>query len=196
MPPRPLYHDLLRRHHPNQPVDFLNSISIHDLGIGADVILERHTLYFETLTTTLYISASDLKYDGTDADDFQGSRISQLHDNKRQLVGIAEIMAPVTGSLTEAWTAVHVAILSGTCDKLIPESLATDEMKQHFKTHHTSLVQVTPRKYQVLLLREQTPRGGQLGPGWRVYERIGLGDVLAARLERMEDLNFEWVWLQ
>ncbi|KAK0639953.1 hypothetical protein B0T16DRAFT_423979 [Cercophora newfieldiana] len=188
VPASPMYLNFLKRWRPEQEPKPTN-LSAHSLGIGPDVILKRHTLCFQTLITTLYVSSSEMNS--------QPLRHAHLHNRHNQRVGIAEITAPdaLSRHITQLPpdfidTPVHVAILSGPCERV---TRVTKEIKVSAKTAHLIASRLeTPKLYQVMLLREKAPRGGQLKGDCRLYERVGLGEVLAVMLEEMDEDDLTW----
>ncbi|KAK0624299.1 hypothetical protein B0T14DRAFT_495597 [Immersiella caudata] len=198
-PTAPRYWGLLEAHRAEHPNNTPADISIQTLGVGPEVVLEHYTLYFETLTTTLYISSSEPS-DGTE------NRYFHLFDRQSRRVGIVDLnidsdiifnansINPIlTGN---AMKPVHVAILSGPSENVTP---TTKRLQLEMSTVRLIVRESDapkPELYQVMILQERKPLKGELQGETRLYERIGIGEVVAVMLERMEDSKWEGILLQ
>jgi hypothetical protein len=192
----PHFEGFLKAHHPERPTTTPTSISTQTLGISKEVVLQSHTLYLETLTTTLYISSSESNERGQ-------NHYFHLFDSQSRRLGIVDLnIDPGTifndntnsSSIDTAMKPVHVAILSGPSEQM---TATTERLQLEMDTVQLLVRERdTPKLYQVMLLREQKPLKGELRGKTRLYERVGLGEVVAVMLERMEGLKWQGILLQ
>lgn len=202
----PHYLELLRKHGREGPTAYPAPPTVVPaawLGIGPDVILEPHTLYFEPLTTTVYLSTC---YTIGRCDGPRPSPCFPLYDVRDNFLGTAEVTDPAAlglgatngpqhASVADAWArkvAVRVAVLSGPCDSMV---LASQYGMLDRLTYYGARGQ-PPKFYQAMLLGLTEPLSGRLTGGCHLYERAGIGKIFASALEKMDSLEWDGILLQ
>jgi len=191
----PQYLTLLRKHGLNSTKTSPSTFNVKDMKISPSASLSGHTLYFKTLSTTVYMSAYDPF----------GQRMYpdvHLYDLSHRYLGVAKINLNSldtrkngNGDLTHLYPnkrRINIAVLSGPCSahNLTRRSMWLGQYLERLRIQ----AKVNPVFYQVLLLKHHTPPSDK--PVIGVYERVGLGEIPAGALERLDGLNWEDILLQ
>lgn len=176
--PAPQYLEFLRKYGFDGATTTSPSIlTVKDIEIEPGASLEKHTLYFRTLSTTVYMSPVDPRgHDGLGTCGYV-----HLYDLLDQHIGTGEIThADVLRSLDVQRNAttefiepktkkipVHIAILSGPS----PYSIDTD-LRDSLMIRDGAFL----RFYQVMLIRHTSQSSKSVG-ACGLYERAGLGEI-------------------
>lgn len=199
----PQYLALLRKHGLDSTNTSPSAFNVKDIRISSGASLSKHTLYFKTLSKTVYISA----YDPVGHGSAGMCRYVHLYESSDRYLGVAEITdldlirnalnvrRNGSGDFTQSNTnkfPIRIAVVSG------PSSPAPETRRNLWIGGHLeSLVIQTKaelRFYQVLLLmRHITPSCNSVDG---VYERAGLGEIPAPILETLDGLSWEYFLLQ
>jgi hypothetical protein len=198
----PQYLALLRKHGFDSTKTNPSSISVKDIQIFPGTSLSKHTLYFKTLSKTVYMSACDPAGRGSSG----MCRYVHLYDALDHYLGVAEIThvdvilnsldvrRHETGDNTQPSTRkvpIHIAILSG------PSPPYSETKRNLWLWGHleSSAIQAGTnlRFYQVMLLMRHTPKSCKTVG--RIYERVGLGEIPSHVLETLEGLDWEDILL-
>jgi hypothetical protein len=196
--PAPQYLEFLRKYGFDGATTTSPSIlTVKDIGIELGASLENHTLYFRTLSTTVYISPVDPRgHDGLETCGYV-----HLYDLLDQHIGTGEIthadvLRPLdvqrdaTAEFIEPKTKkipVHIAILSGPS----PYGIDADSRDPLMIRFGAFL-----RFYQVMLLTPHTYQSGKPVGACGLYERVGLAEIPGPILEGMDALKWEDILLQ